>query len=57
MDKSIVCKKVFLHTMRYNFEIIICLGIFGSVKQGDRTLMGHSRPNFSPKLEPLHRTR
>ena len=45
MDKSI-----FLPTIRYKFVIIICLRIFASVKRGDRTLMGCSRPNFSPKL-------
>ena len=47
----------FLHTMKYNFVIIVCLRIFGSVKRGDKTLlMWRSRPNFSPKLEPIHRT-
>ena len=48
--------KHILHTMRNKFVIIICLRIFGSVKRGDRTLMGRSRPNFSPKLEPKHLT-
>ena len=45
---------VSLHTMRYKFVIIICLRIFGSVKCVDRTLMGRSRPNFSPKLEGMN---
>ena len=27
---------------------------FESAKRGDRTLMGRFRPNFSPKLEPIH---
>ena len=44
---------MFLHTVRYKFVIIICLRIFGSVKRGDGTVMGRSRPNFSPKLEPI----
>ena len=39
-----------------NLFLVICLQIFGSVKRGDRTLMGRSRPNFSPKLEPIQRT-
>ena len=30
-------------------------GIFGSTKRGDRTQMGRSRPNISPKLEPIPR--
>ena len=49
---------IFLHKMRYKFVIIrpICLRILGSVKRGDRTLMGRSRSNFSPKLEPIYRT-
>ena len=51
MDTSI-----FLHTLRYTFVIIIYLRIFWSVKRQDRTLMGRFRPNFSPKLEPIHRT-
>ena len=48
MDTSI-----FLQTVRYKFVIIICLRIFRSVKRGDGTLMERSRPNFSPKLEPI----
>ena len=52
MDTSI-----FLHTVRYKFVMIICLQIFGSVKRGDRTLMGRPRPNSSPKLEPIYRTK
>ena len=28
-------------------------GIFGSTKRGDRTQMGRSRQNISPKLEPI----
>ena len=51
MDTSI-----FLHTMRYKFVTIICLRIFGSAKRSDRILMGRSRLNFNPKLEPTHRT-
>ena len=51
MDTSI-----YLHTVRYKFVMIICLQIFGSVKRGDRTLMGRPRPNYSPKLEPIYRT-
>ena len=51
MDTSI-----FLHTIRYIFVIIIFLQIFGSVKRGDRTLMGRFQPNSSPKLEPIHST-
>ena len=43
---------IFSLKMMYKFAII-CLQIFGSVKCGDRTLMGRSRPNFSPKLEPI----
>ena len=39
--------KYVLQTMRYKFVImickIICLRIFGSVKCGDRILMGHAR--------------
>ena len=45
---------IFLHTVRYNFKIIICLRIFGSAKRGDRTLMGRSRPKFQPKLESIY---
>ena len=26
------------------------------IECGDRALMGRSQPNFSPELEPLHRT-
>ena len=33
--------------MRYKFAII------GSAKGGDRTLMGRSKPNFTPKLKPI----
>ena len=38
---------IFLHTMI--IILIICFRTFGSVKCGDRTLVGR----FSPKLEPI----
>ena len=37
-------------------EVFICESLVNSAKHGDKTVMGHSRPNFSPKLVPLHRT-
>ena len=43
--------------MQYSLNILkvgYCY-IFGPGKRGDRTLMG-PRPNFSLKLEPIHRT-
>ena len=47
MDTSI-----FLHTISYKFVIIV-YEFLGLLKGGDRNLIGCSRPNFSPKLEPI----
>ena len=48
---------IFSHKMRYKFVINSLFANVLFAKRIDRTLMGCSRPNFSPKLEPIHRTK
>ena len=52
---------IFSQKKGYKFVLISwrksCLRIFVAAKCGDRTLMGCFQPDFSPKLEHIHRTK